>query len=171
MNPFAPPAETSEPFEDADDGTMILAERGTRFGAAFIDGLLLWVGAIPGIIAFSTLDILRWRMFEREPTIAGALLWVCMLPVAAYQWSLIARTGQSLGKRWLGIKIVKVDGSSMNFVSGVVLRVWITTLIGFIPMVGSLINFVGILFIFGSERRCLHDLIAGTRVVVAPFRG
>jgi hypothetical protein len=34
-------------------------------------------------------------------------------------------------------------------------------LLGIIPFYG----FVDVLFIFGQERRCLHDLIAGTRVV------
>ncbi len=33
-----------------------------------------------------------------------------------------------------------------------------------IPMVGPLINLVNPLFIFGKERRCLHDYIAKTQV-------
>jgi len=38
-------------------------------------------------------------------------------------------------------------------------------LVSQVPQVGGLIGLVDILFIFGKERRCLHDLLAGTRVV------
>jgi len=48
--------------------------------------------------------------------------------------------------------------------TNVLLRSWVNGLIGLVvPFYGL----VDILFIFGSERRCLHDLIAGT-VVVKP---
>ena len=38
---------------------------------------------------------------------------------------------------------------------------------GFLAAAGGLFGLVDILFIFGSERRCIHDLIAQTKVVVA----
>jgi hypothetical protein len=36
-----------------------------------------------------------------------------------------------------------------------------------IPGVGRWMPLIEILFIFGEERRCVHDLIAGTKVVIA----
>jgi hypothetical protein len=42
----------------------------------------------------------------------------------AYQWYLLSTTGQTLGKRWSGIRIVKVDGSPLTFVSAVLVRSW-----------------------------------------------
>jgi uncharacterized RDD family membrane protein YckC len=35
----------------------------------------------------------------------------------------------------------------------------------FIPVIGPLFGLVNVLFIFGEERRCLHDLAANTIVV------
>jgi len=38
-------------------------------------------------------------------------------------------------------------------------------LIGIIPAIGGIIQIVNILFIFRDDRKCIHDLIAGTVVV------
>lgn len=40
-------------------------------------------------------------------------------------------------------------------------------IVGQVPIVGALIGFINPMFIFRADQRCLHDLIAGTRVVVA----
>jgi uncharacterized RDD family membrane protein YckC len=48
-----------------------------------------------------------------------------------------------------------------GFVPHVALRAWLVTLIGIIPLFGL----VDILFIFREDKRCIHDLIAGTRVI------
>src|SRR4051794_30205895 len=45
-----------------------------------------------------------------------------LLTLHIYQFSLIARTGQSLGKRWLRIEIVGTDGSPPGWLRGVLLR-------------------------------------------------
>ena len=47
--------------------------------------------------------------------------------------------------------------------ANVLLRVVVNGLLGFIPLYGV----VDILFIFREDRRCIHDLIAGTVVVNA----
>ena len=82
--------------------------------------------------------------------------------LASYQWYLVATTGQSLAKRWFGIKIVRLDGSLPGFVNGVLLRSWV------LHALNAVCNFVGLidaLMIFGEQSRCLHDLIAGTKVI------
>jgi uncharacterized RDD family membrane protein YckC len=53
-----------------------------------------------------------------------------------YQWYLISTTGQSLGKRWLGVQIVRVDGSPSGLRHGVILRSWILGALGNVPGVG-----------------------------------
>ena len=65
----------------------------------------------------------------------------------------------------MNIRIVQLDGSPVGFGSGVVLRVWVIGLITAIPYRGGLIGLADILWIFGSERRCLHDYIASTCVI------
>ena len=52
-----------------------------------------------------------------------------------------------------------------GFVKSFLLRMLVNRLIGGIPCVGPIYTIVDILFIFGEERRCLHDQLAGTYVV------
>jgi hypothetical protein len=63
----------------------------------------------------------------------------------------------------LGMQIVRGDtGQLPGFLNGVVLRSWVP-----FP-INQACNFFGLidaLWIFGEERRCLHDLIAQTIVV------
>ena len=91
-----------------------------------------------------------------------------------YQWYLISTTGQSLAKKWFRIRIVKTDNTGVDFVSGVLLREWVLGFVagainGVIPSAGSIVSLVDALMIFGSERRCLHDVIASTKVVIAEY--
>ena len=74
------------------------------------------------------------------------------------------KSGQTLGKKALGIRIVKMNtGLNGGFVPNVLLRIILNGLIGVITFYGL----VDILFIFRSDCRCIHDLIAGTQVVIA----
>jgi uncharacterized RDD family membrane protein YckC len=66
----------------------------------------------------------------------------------------------------MGIKIVKMDGSPCGFVSGVLLREIVLSGAGFIPFIGKVIGLVDAVMIFGDQRRCLHDQLAGTKVVL-----
>ena len=87
------------------------------------------------------------------------------LGVAIYQWVLISRTGQSLGKKWTDIRIEMLNGERVTFGTGVALRNWVPKVIGAVPYLGMIFHLVDCLFIFREDRRCLHDHIAGTRVV------
>src|SRR5262252_9578494 len=108
-NPFAPPAS------DIDAGAVtwptqgegeVRAERGTRLGAAILDGLLYLACAIPAfVIVFRNIE------WVRSPYAIEGLMIAFMLPLAIYQWYRTATTGQSIAKKWLRIKIVKLDGS------------------------------------------------------------
>ena len=60
---------------------------------------------------------------------------------------------------------IKVDGQDVNFVSGVVMRSWVPGFISAIPLVGMLFWLIDPLVIFGEERRCVHDVMAGTKVI------
>jgi uncharacterized RDD family membrane protein YckC len=63
----------------------------------------------------------------------------------------------------LGMRIIVRDtGELPGFLRGVLLRVWLPAAVN---QACSLFSLVDALWIFGDERRCLHDLIAGTIVV------
>jgi uncharacterized RDD family membrane protein YckC len=90
------------------------------------------------------------------------------MPVLAFailQWVMIATRGQTLGKRWLHIKIVRESGAPVDFVTGVVLREWVLYLTNGIPSVGRFVGLIDALWIFAEGSRCLHDKVARTRVV------
>jgi len=66
------------------------------------------------------------------------------------------------------IKIVMNNGDGQpGFVHAWLLRAFLPGVIEAVPYVGGLFGLIDILFIFGDERRCIHDLMAGTKVVEA----
>lgn len=177
FNPYAPPVADVDQGLQHDPGEYILADRGTRLAAWLIDWLLLLAAYIPGFVLLFALVGLYELDFDRSISQMndGVMIGVfgvfglMVLSFQVYQWYLISTTGQSLAKRWLGIMIVRTDGTSVGFVNGVLLRSWLMYLIGNIPIAGIFVFLlVDPLMIFGDERRCLHDQIAGTRVIVAP---
>jgi uncharacterized RDD family membrane protein YckC len=167
QNPYAPPTQIDEykpPSSYGDDEIQFLASPGDRFLARLVDGMLILVCTIPWIIFLFAMDWMSLEDLKRSSFAIFKLL-PAELPIAIYQWTLIASTGQTIGKKWMRIRIVKVDGSPVTFGDGVVLRDWVMRGIGFIPCVGGIISLVGILMIFGDGHRCLHDQIAGTKVI------
>ncbi|MEO5728295.1 MAG: RDD family protein [Byssovorax sp.] len=156
FNPYAPPAAVADTSSFDDEDVLIPAERGTRWWARFVDQLLWAATAIPFAVVFYG---------TKEPF--GAALGVLCLAFIIYQWYLVSTTGQTIAKKWMGIKVVKMDGSPCGFVHGVLLRELILLGAGLIPFVGKLVGLVDSLMIFGEARRCMHDHIAGTKVVLA----
>jgi uncharacterized RDD family membrane protein YckC len=161
-----------------------LAERGTRLLAVMLDGALACIPFLPMFgLSLYFFGLMQFRppagggsTGQSVPGIGDEKLLVMviagigigflgLLGLAIYQWVLISRTGQSLGKKWTGIRIELVDGGAVNFTSGVLLRNWVPKLMGIVPYLGALFHLVDALFIFREDRRCIHDLIAGTRVV------
>lgn len=87
---------------------------------------------------------------------------LALLSLGIYQFVLLSRDGQTLGKKVMKVRIVRYDdGGNPGFVHAVLLRLVVNGLLG-ITLIYPLID---ILFIFGGEHRCVHDLITGTKVV------
>jgi uncharacterized RDD family membrane protein YckC len=174
----------------SEDGAP-LADRGTRLGASLLDGLL---ASIPMVIAMGVAmvivasDVAAHQGLGREASeverarqagaalermvpmfVAMGLGALGMLGVTIFQWYRITTTGQSVAKKWLKIKIVNLDGSPVNFGSGVGMRALLPGFINWVPYLGFIFWLVDVLFIFRDDRRCLHDLMAGTKVIaIAP---
>lgn len=122
------------------------ATRPSRLVAQIVDGIIL---VAPFVILAYIL-----------PTLAMFYL----IAILVLQMVFLIRDGQTLGKKMVNIRIVVCrTGQNGGFVPNVLLRVIVNGLLGFIPLYGI----VDVLFIFRSDRRCLHDLIAGTTVVKA----
>ena len=153
---------------DTDDGPE-LAGRGRRLGAYIIDTIIAGIVLIavayfnPGPLGVTMLDIMREPTTQQMST-AGSI-WFLIIIMAINSYLLVTK-GQTLGKRMLGIRIV--DAASNGAATAVKLlglRYVLVLLVMAIPIIGQLLGLIDVLFIFRSDRRCVHDLIAGTKVV------
>ncbi|WP_027710427.1 RDD family protein [Zooshikella ganghwensis] len=80
---------------------------------------------------------------------------------------LLAKNGQTVGKKLLGIAIVSYTTNKILPLFQVILiRYGCFVILGFIPAIGQLASLVNTLFIFRKERRCLHDYVADSKVIV-----
>lgn len=138
-----------------------LADPGARLLAKGVDTLLAWLGGLAGSVVGAGL-VAAFGTFDHAASFTNGMMGAGLLAVVSAQWWLIARDGQTVGKRWLDIRIERMNGSLPGFVAGVVIRGWLAFL--FKSMCG-LLGVIDVIAIFRSDRRTIHDHIAGTRVV------
>ena len=166
-SPYAPPRSNSNFRNDSLFGLdeTALATPGDRLVAVIIDSVLGAVSALPGVFILLASD----GRGGGGP-VGLLVLAAGILGLSIYQMYLISIEGQTIGKRAMGVRIVMMDGSPCGFVNGVLLRNFVLNfLVGLLNLVylGWILALVDVLLIFGSERRCIHDLLAGTKVVIA----
>ena len=130
----------------ARSGGYELADVGTRFIALVIDGVILGIiGAVLGMVLGST----------NTGGIVGFLIGV------GYQWYFLTQqNGQTVGKKLMGIRVIKVNGEPLTPVD-VLIRY-----IGY--FINSAIILLGWIWaLFDSNRQGWHDKLAGTYVIKA----
>ena len=128
-----------------------MASRLSRLGARIIN-IILSLLTIWFMLPYVPLPSVRFAL-----VIAG--LGVITIIV---QFVFLIKYGQSIGEKIFKIKIVKIQtGENGGFVTNIILRGLVNGIISIIP----LYFLIDILFIFKSDRRCIHDLIAGTKVI------
>jgi uncharacterized RDD family membrane protein YckC len=161
FNPYAPPSVAAERDTPALLGPQqfVLADHGARIRAKLIDALVLAASIVPGGVAIETHD--------RD---LGGLLLITFPPlIVILQAVLISATGQSLGKRAIGLRVITSKGARVGFFRGVLLREWVMkfgsgVLYGFPLLLDPL-------FAFSKARQCLHDHLADTLVIHARMTG
>ena len=164
-NPYAPPRAIVQDIADS-AAPILMAERGTRLGAAILDGLIMFgMVYVPFFIAMIGQGFEGNEDFQLTPlTLVGGVLTV--VGFVAWCWLnilYVLRNGQSIAKKLLGIKVVRSDGTPASLGRIFWLRNVVNGLLGIIPLYGL----IDVLFIFSEPRQCLHDKIADTIVVVA----
>jgi uncharacterized RDD family membrane protein YckC len=165
-NPYSPPV--SDPLPPSlDPALSLLASPMTRLGSALVDGIinaaifygirfiLFALGMVSSVVP-STND--RWAA-EIGTTALGLVIFY------AVQWHLLSSSGQTIGKKLSRIKIVTMQGEKPNMTDLALKRYGVIYLLNIIPIAGPIIGLVDTLCIFRKDRRCLHDLLAGTQVV------
>jgi uncharacterized RDD family membrane protein YckC len=159
-NPYRPPvAELQPPLGHGSE----LASRGARFGAALIDAIV--VGGVNGIVLW---QLGLWDELMRQPDDVGLLAGSSALGIGIWLVIQLAflRVGQTLGKWIVGIRMVDFDtGGPVPLGRLILVRYLPVQVVAAIPIIGRILPIVDVLFIFSADQRCVHDHLAGTKVV------
>ncbi len=165
FNPYQPPTSSDLLDSSAAGGEQTnLASRAERFGAATIDGLIQLVIVMPIQFAFHVYDNFpKIELSARNQLAFGAAGFVTFHVVHGY---FLVKNSQTVGKKLLRLQIVNfADGVPTPASKILLLRVLPLTLAAQIPGIGAFLSTIDALFIFGRNRRCVHDFIAGTKVI------
>lgn len=199
---------------------VTLAGAWERIGAALINAVLLFLACIPLVVGFimgvmnyvatlgvdvsdaSAIEQALWDSLSSPEAMSaifssgGVLLGAgILLAFTVWQCVLMGKYGQSLGKKWLNLKVIKENGTEAGFVGVVLLREVVYTIIASIVMtivlfllvlilgwdmetvanngMADLLNnvptLICLLMLFiSTDRRTLQDKLAGTVVVKLP---
>jgi uncharacterized RDD family membrane protein YckC len=150
---------------------VALASWGSRVGATLLDALVLFVlllvFAAPGTVLTAVSN--------------GGALGIVLLVVGFLAYMLFAllyaaffmrrdgrRNGQTLGKQWVGIRVIRTDGRPFDWGSALLRELVIKNLLfgvvgGAFASVPTLLDVLWPLW--DDENRALHDMLASTRVV------
>ena len=122
---------------------------------------MAWIIDLPMSPAAFVVGILSADM--GGPAIATVALLVLGIVGVPYQVVLLRREGQTVGKLLLRIRIVDEEtGVKASLYKNIVLRYFVNWLLTLIPPYVVIDH----AFIFAKNRRCLHDYLAGTKVVL-----
>lgn len=156
-NPYSTPSsELQNPSTELE-----LAGRGIRLGAAIIDSLIAIALLVPAVVYFGLLGEGGEMSFGANIS----LMIVSLVVFLAIHGYFLKTNGQTIGKKIVGIRIVGLDNELRPLPDLLLKRYLPLYAVGIIPVVGSFLPLVDVLFIFRDDRRCVHDLIAGTKVV------
>jgi uncharacterized RDD family membrane protein YckC len=127
-----------------------VAGNGKRFIAAVMDGVFYYIGSMVIGLGYKAIGL-------HNPIIFLAIV---LMFYVCYWWAPLYMSGQTVGKKIMGLKVVTKDyRSRLNFIQ-IVLR----ELIG--KTIGSLVFLMGYIWIFmNPEHRGWHDFIGSTRVL------
>jgi uncharacterized RDD family membrane protein YckC len=140
-----------------------------RFGARFIDGILL---TVVGQVTNGLLGILFYSRFvwvgqPAQPDPKALPLYFTYVAITmlagvgiglGYEWYFLAKHQATLGKMALGLKVVRADGSRLS--SGRIIGRYFSTIVSQITLC------IGYMMAgWDDEKRALHDRICDTRVI------
>lgn len=167
-NPYAAPSASSQ-LEAMSYAGTILATRGERFAGSLIDTFILLPIAFPlafgvGMVAaMSGADTGSPLGRVTMSLVGGVISVVVFMGINGY---LLANRGQTVGKMIMKTMIVS-DATDQKLPLGrlLVLRYLPIWILSSLPYVGFLVSIANALAIFRENRKCLHDDIAGTKVI------
>ncbi|MCH7790256.1 MAG: RDD family protein [Acidobacteria bacterium] len=128
----------------------------TRLTAFAVDAALsvALYGLVLNVVLFTLELVFSWKV-DRDDTETGAWLLLLVGWWLTYYWVSLAITGRTIGKWFVGLRVVERDGSPLRAWPAFVRVVTLPLSFVFFGL-----GFIGILI--GDERRALHDVLAGS---------
>ena len=128
-----------------------------RVVANFIDSVIL------GSVVFLTAWLFGPNLFSTfQQSIGAALCLIVIASSVAYQSVFVATSGATPGKLALGLRVIRSDGTPLSFGRSV------GRAVAFLVDVMVPFSLGFIIAGFDTEKRTLHDYMAGTRVIYKP---
>ena len=145
--------------------TIVLASRWSRLWASIIDAFVYAIFIVPVFLYGGLYDkLLSNETIELTEQVALTVYgWVVYFLCQGY---LLHKKGQTIGKNLMDIAIVDMEGKQIGLLNIVGKRIIPMVAVAYIPFIGPFISTFDYLFVFRKDKRCLHDLIAGTQVVI-----
>jgi uncharacterized RDD family membrane protein YckC len=171
-NPYAPPQAAVRDAPAAPPAKAALATRTLRLAGAIVDSVASAVFVVPFLMFAG-----EWTAALSGELSYGTISLVGFASFTAMQGYLLETRGQTIGKWLLGTRIVRADNDEVPTLARTLgLRYGTLTLglpatlcvfvwAGAIPYPLIVFGLIDIALVFRRDRRCLHDLIAGTKVV------
>lgn len=146
-----------------------LASYSLRFGGAFIDGMVGAIILFPLLYAFGFVNWEEMKLGIQPDLLDKArnavLGFLAFLVIQGY---FLSQSGQTIGKKILGMRIVTLDNAKPDFFKLIFFRYMILRAIYLVPVAGAVFSMANCISIFiGKDRRCIHDRFAGTKVILA----
>lgn len=144
--------------------TQPLASRAQRLSAALLDAAF---GVLVTGIIFTVFNLID-KLGAQDPSF-GLQIMLMLFGIAIYllmHGYTLGTRGQTLGKLVLGIQVVSIHtGQIFSLTHLLVYRMMPFQLIAMIPIVGPVLILIDTLLIFRKDRRCMHDILCGSKVV------
>ena len=161
-DPYATPQAELSVDESAG---LTLAPRGARILGASLDAI---IGGVIAVALYSAAGY--WDQILANQVSFLELLGFTVLGLASFflvHGYALAHRGQTLGKMAAGTQIVDFQSEELLPLSRLLAQRYVpVAVVTMIPIVGNILAIVNVLFIFRRDRRCVHDHIARTKVVI-----
>ena len=148
-----------------------LASPGARLGARLLDFVIMVIAVFVLALIFGASISLGSGSDEGIGLILGAFLGVILLfglAGIAYEVTMIALKGQTVGKMATSVKVIRADNGQLPGWGKAIARWFIPTLLGIIPFIGWVLALLCYLSLtWDKVRQGWHDKAAATLVVKA----
>jgi uncharacterized RDD family membrane protein YckC len=166
-NPYASPNATVVDTRP-EQGQPELASFGLRLLGVIIDTVIMLMIMVPIMFATGFINIDEMMKGIQPPLMSR--IWMAFAGFGVFllvQGYFLYTSGQTIGKKILGTRIVNADNEKPEFFKLIGLRYATVHFISQIPCLGAVFGIANALCIFmGDERKCLHDRFAGTKVIM-----